>query len=102
MLRSITTDELMDTVSPQCRNATLSVLLERHKQNKKWGEQNHDAYRWITILMEEVGEVSQAVLQSEFGGDKGGQKNVHDEMVQVAAVALAMVECCNRNRWGSK
>ena len=87
-------------VHKDCPLATLGVLLERRQQNKKWGEQNHDPHTWLTILMEEVGEFSQAILQSEFGGDKGGQRHVHDEMVQVAAVALAMVECCERNAWG--
>lgn len=33
---------------------TLSdVLAERLRQNEKWGEQNHDAYRWLAILSED-------------------------------------------------
>lgn len=74
-----------------------SILDERLAQDTKWGEQNHDPFTWLAILSEEVGEFSQAALENQFGGPAG--KNLRVEAVQVAAVALAIVECCDRNHW---
>lgn len=72
------------------------ILCERDRQNKLWGEQNHDNYRWLAILSEELGEVSQAILHDEFGGEAAG--GVEIELVQVAAVALQWLECIERRR----
>ena len=69
------------------------VVQERFEQQKKWGEQNHDPHKWITILMEEMGEFAHDILEEE--GDKSMV-----ELVQVTAVALAMIECGLRNGWG--
>lgn len=66
-----------------------SVLAERQRQDAKWGEQNHPPGTWLVILMEEVGEASQAVLEMDWN-------SYREEMVQVAAVALAAVESCDR------
>ena len=98
--RDALTDHAVN-IHKDCPISTLKVLQERLRQDKKWGEQNHAPFVWLGILMEEVGELSQALLQTAFGGDKGGEQNIDDELVQVAAVALAMVECCHRNKWGS-
>lgn len=77
--------------------ALQSVLDERQRQNAKWGVQNHDGFVWIAILGEELGELSQAVLETKFGGKHGGMENVRAEAVQCAAVALQIVECIDRN-----
>lgn len=81
------------------KGAIGSAMLERMRQDVKWGEQNHNPYIYLSILMEEVGELAQAVLQTQFGGDKGGNVAVRKEAVHVAAVALAMIECLYRNTW---
>ena len=60
------------------------VKEERERQDAKWGEQLHDPYTWIAILGEEYGEVCKAALE-----DNGGYR---DELVQVAAVAIAAIE----------
>lgn len=39
------------------------VLLERERQEKKWGNQHHSPELWLSILMEEVGEAAQEVLR---------------------------------------
>ena len=70
------------------------IVEERRNQDKKWGEQNHDDYIWHAILTEEIGEVSQAILHDRFGGAAAG--TVRTELVQVAAVALAWIECIDR------
>jgi len=81
------------------------ILKERNNQDIKWGEQNHNPYIYLTILLEETGELSQSILHSQFGGDKdknrGGFKNVRKEAVHVAATAMAIVECLDRNKWVS-
>ena len=67
------------------------VFRERERQDEKWGEQNHDIYKWLAILGEEVGEANQAALE--------GQTNkLIDELVQIGAVAVAMIESIERGR----
>ena len=73
------------------------VLVERKAQDAKWGEQNHDPAMWIAILIEEVGEFARAVLRHEY--EDGPAPEIRRELVQVAAVALSMLECCDRNHW---
>lgn len=80
-----------------------SVLKERERQDKKWGEQNHHPSIWLGILGEEFGELSQAINETVFDNGpeerrKGGYENIRAEAVQVAAVALALVECLDR-KW---
>lgn len=80
-----------------------SVMQERRRQDTKWGEQNHPALAWMSILMEEVGELAEAVNETHFdnGPDarrRGGIDNIRKEAVQVAAVAVALIECLDRNK----
>jgi NTP pyrophosphatase (non-canonical NTP hydrolase) len=79
--------------------ALTDVLEERKHQEEKWGEQNHNPYTYLAILQEEVGEYAQACLQTQFGGKHGGLDHMREEAVQVAAVALAIVECLDRHKW---
>ena len=67
---------------------------ERKRQEDKWGEQNHDDLFWLAILSEEVGEVAQALLQQKEGNKTWCE--IHEELVQVAAVALAWLEAFDR------
>jgi NTP pyrophosphatase (non-canonical NTP hydrolase) len=64
---------------------------ERTRQNEKWGEQNHPDLYWLGILVEEVGEVSRAVIE---GDERGRDK----ELVEVAAVCVAWIEAIDRRR----
>jgi hypothetical protein len=105
----------------------IEVLRERQAQDKKWGEQNHPmigggdlrhtgiargAYAdqaesfkqinavyerekimgWDTILLEEVTE---AMAESD-------PAKIRAELVQVAAVAVAMIESLDRNELAKK
>jgi NTP pyrophosphatase (non-canonical NTP hydrolase) len=63
---------------------------ERIRQDAKWGEQNHYPARWVTILVEEVGEMAKAILNEDLA-------HTRKELVQVAAVAIAMLESLDRN-----
>ena len=78
-------------------DALKSILEERGRQDAKWGEQNHDPFTYLTILVEEVGEFAQAALHRLFGGPKAD--GMREEAVHVAAVALAIVECLDRDKW---
>lgn len=73
------------------------VSNERAKQEAKWGEQNHVPTEYLTILMEEVGEAAQAALQAKYEG-KDWQR-YPDELIHVAAVAVAMIESFYRGKW---
>ena len=88
---------LLDGMDKEAETAVCDVLEERHAQYSQWGEQNHDAYRWLAILSEEVGEMAQCALHNEFGGKH--RDRIMEEAVHVAAVALAIVECGLRNKW---
>ncbi len=74
-----------------------AILRECNRQDAKWGKQNHSMEWWLLILGEEFGELCQAVLQFRFGGPYGHVQKIKLEMVQVAAVAMAMIECLERN-----
>lgn len=83
-------------------HAVDEVINERASQDLKWGEQRHPYEWWLAILGEEFGELCQAILETHFTGNpehktKGGVKNIKAEAIQVCAVALALIECINRN-----
>lgn len=67
------------------------VVQERQQQDEKWGLQRHSWPEWITILTEEVGEAAQAANNEHWHPD-GDLSRLKEELVQVAAVAVAMVE----------
>ncbi len=77
--------------------AIQDVMVERERQDEKWGEQNHDPFLYLTVLVEEVGEFAQAALHSRFGGEAATK--LRREAVQVAAVAVAIIECLDRGKW---
>jgi len=56
---------------------------ERDRQDAKWGEQNLSDDRWMIALVEEVGELAEAILAN------GKPRNLDNELTQVAAVAVA-------------
>jgi hypothetical protein len=74
---------------------------ERKRQDAKWGTQNHGLPVWTMILAEEVGEAAREANDFYFSKDpsvsaeKG--RNYRAELVQVAAVAVAMIESYDRN-----
>ena len=64
-----------------------AVADERRRQDQKWGRSfpgRPDSF-WLTILMEEVGEMAEAVLE-------GKEQDIEDEAIQVAAVIFAFLE----------
>ena len=69
-----------------------SILIERQKQHDKWGEQNHDVYKWLAILGEEVGEANKAALEDS-------RDDLINELIQIGAVTVAMIESLKRNNY---
>lgn len=67
-------------------------MTERIKQDAKWGIQDHDAKGWLPILTEEVGEAAKAMNENDPG--------LREELIQVAAVAMAWVEAMDRRAKG--
>jgi NTP pyrophosphatase (non-canonical NTP hydrolase) len=83
-------------------DALKDILEERERQDELWGEQNHHPVVWLSILMEEVGELAQEINEYKLF-DNPNKSNftfntLRDEAIQVAAVAIAMVECLDRNK----
>uniref|UniRef100_A0A6M3LRM6 Uncharacterized protein n=1 Tax=viral metagenome TaxID=1070528 RepID=A0A6M3LRM6_9ZZZZ len=77
------------------------VQAEREKQNEKWGEQNHDPYKWMSILGEEIGELNKGFLETENirGIRFKADYFLETELIQCAAVLKAMYESGKRNGW---
>lgn len=61
------------------------IVLERKRQDEKWGVQKHELPFWMTILGEEFGEVCAAIQDETY-------TRVREELIQVAAVAVAAIE----------
>lgn len=74
-----------------------SVTAERLVQDVKWGQQNHAPVEWLAILIEEIGEFARAEMEHRYRGDS--PRKMREELVQVAAVAMAMLQCGERNAW---
>lgn len=71
---------------------------ERQRQNSKWGIQRHEMTKWLAILVEEVGEVAQAMQQGMASQKETDADDLFKELIQVAAVAAAMAEQIKEER----
>jgi len=83
-------------------SATLETLAavrnERIRQNKKWGVQHHSLPVWLAILAEEFGEASKEINEYHFRDRSAVRiKSMRDELVQTAAVAVAIIEYIDRH-----
>lgn len=71
---------------------------ERSRQDKKFGKPDCSLYEWMGILGEEYGELCEAVNESIFRDENkktpemGEKDNIIKEAVQVAAVAVEIIE----------
>jgi hypothetical protein len=77
---------------------TTDVMLERAKQDVKWGEQNRTPVEWMSILGEEYGEACQEANCLHFDDHTPLRlRRLREELIQVAAVAIAAIENIDRN-----
>lgn len=88
--------------------ALAEVAKERIRQDKKWGEQNHDPFKYIVIALEELGEAAKEALELNWAEihDLPQDRNpahilrcLRKELVEAAASAVAAVECLDRGAW---
>jgi transcriptional regulator with XRE-family HTH domain len=70
--------------------ALMDVVAERARQHSRWGVQDHSWPEWMLILTEEVGEAAQAANEAHW--QRGDLTQMRDELIQVAAVAVQIVE----------
>ncbi len=67
------------------------ILAERERQDQKWGYPQENTYcEWSSILGEEAGELAKELNELNFG--RGNPDRMNEEAVQVAAVALSILE----------
>lgn len=74
------------------------VGVERVRQNQKWGLQRHPMGDWLKILVEEVGEVAQAMQIGDVSYKESDADDLYEELIQVAAVAVAIAEHVREER----
>ncbi|PJN90728.1 hypothetical protein, partial [Bacillus sp. mrc49] len=80
----------MNTIDDQLKNdVLLAVETERFRQDALWGKQRHSYGDWLKILVEEVGEVAQAMQKDQRWGKDSDASNLYTELIHVAAVAVA-------------
>lgn len=64
------------------------IINEDRSQIDKWGLQEHDAFEWLAYLVEEVGELSEAISEYCYRG--GRPEAIVKEALQTATLALKM------------
>lgn len=69
-----------------------AINKERESQMEKWGHQKHDYFTWMAIAMEEMGEAFQALNSGLFSGKESDPDNFQHELIQTAAVIVAILE----------
>lgn len=72
-----------------------SVKIENKNQINKWGIQDHTPYKWLAILIEEVGELAEGLLianEDDIFLSKDNQDNTINEAIQVATLSLKIAE----------
>lgn len=93
-------------LAPATRHAIESVIAERERQEQKCAEMQRKGLAWHTcadphalddeqrlpILGEEFGEVCRELCDSRAGHYEPNLVKLRDELVQLAAVAVAWVE----------
>lgn len=88
------------------------IELERNRQDRIWGPQNHSQIVWLGILAEEFGELAKEVNEFHFRPAMNAnpvvvdtyeqclgiqKQKLEEELVQTAAVCVAMLESLWRN-----
>ena len=72
------------------------IIIERKVQDARFGAATERGYtpdRWLTILIEEVGEVAIEIQMASMRLDRAtATEALAKELIQVAAVAVAMIE----------
>lgn len=86
------------------QDVLVEVFQERKRQFQKFGDPQCHPLEFIAILGEEFGEVSKAAVEAHFNGYEttGNWDDYRKELIQVAAVAVQMVEALDKKRANAK
>ncbi len=87
---------MVSTVIPTLEQGGIwdEILTERKRQDQKWGADRRQHHMiWLTILVEEVGELAEAILKNEV-------ENIWKELIHVLAVGVAYAEDALRKEAG--
>ena len=76
----------------------MPIILERQRQDAKWGEQNHADEWWHLIMGEEYGELAKALLELHFAYPGATQGHIRKELIETIAVGIAWLECMDKRR----
>lgn len=100
--RTLTDERFRNVASANQEWAIKAILNERKQQDKKWGIQNHTPIVWSAVLTEECGEFAEAALRYRFNhATPTTVRQLREEAIQCAAVALAIIECLERDEMGT-
>lgn len=70
-------------------DAENDVWKEVKRQRKLYGVQRHSNNDWLPILIEEIGEVSEALQKNTIAAKQTDKDDLYTELIQVAAVAIS-------------
>jgi hypothetical protein len=77
-------------------NVLQAILLERGRQERKFGRQEHSLSDWMVILGEEHGEACKAVVEILSG--RGDLNHLYEELSHVGAMAMQVMEAIELSR----
>lgn len=81
------------------RDVLADISDERERQDALFGQQNHHPAYWLALIGKQTGQLGQAVVNREWASLENRDRmtaKVREEAVQVAAVAVAMIEAIDR------
>lgn len=82
-----------DGYEPPPYDIYMGIAQEVENQFQKFGIQNHPDGFWLAIAVEEIGEIAKDLIENE----RGGERNVDEEITQLAAVCVSWLDCRNRS-----
>lgn len=90
----------MNTNTKEMNNIFNEIKTEREYQDKRFGaDRDLHPFVWNAILTEEVGEVAKECLdfvKEDNVTDDLAIARMREELIQVAAVAVAWIECLDK------
>ncbi len=80
----------MEITSDALNRVLADVVIERGRQDYRWEDQDLVIFSWVAELTEQVDEAVESTYPD------GDVASLREELVQVAAVAVAWIECLDR------
>ena len=80
-------------------DAVNDTLLERDRQDRTFGEQNHHPAYWLALLGKQMGQLGDAIVKREWAtDDRRALARMRNEAIQLTAVGLCFIECIDRGK----